>query len=48
MAIQSLLYKRKYPINEFIQIEIPTVGEILEQEDAYYSMVSLYLPILSI
>lgn len=41
MAIQSLLYKRKYPINEFIQIEIPTVGEILEQEDAYYSMVSL-------
>lgn len=41
MAIQSLLYKRKYPINKFIQIEIPTVGEILEQEDAYYSMVSL-------
>ena len=41
MAIQSLLYKRKYPINEFIQIEIPTVGEILEQEDTYYSMVSL-------
>lgn len=41
MATQNLLYKRTYPINNFIQIEIPTVGEILDQEDTYYSMVSL-------
>lgn len=41
MATQSLLYKRKYPVNDFIHIEIPTVGEVLEQEDSYYSMVSL-------
>ena len=41
MAVRNLLYARKYPVNEHIQIEIPTVGEILDQEDAYYSMVSL-------
>lgn len=41
MAIRNLLYKKTLPINEDIQIVIPTVGEILEYEDAYYSMVSM-------
>ena len=40
MATQNLLYKRSIPINEHIQVMIPTVGEILEDEDAYYSMVT--------
>ena len=34
----NLLYKREYPINEKLHIVIPTVGEILEQEDEYYSL----------
>ena len=41
MATRNLLYKREYPINEFISIQIPTVGEILECEDEYYSLVSM-------
>ena len=41
MAVRNLLYARKYPVNEHIQIEIPTVGEIMDHEVAYYSMVSL-------
>jgi len=41
MSVQNLLYKKSYPINEHIQVMIPTVGEILDQEDAYYSMVSM-------
>lgn len=41
MAIQNLLYKRQYPINDSIHIEIPTVGQILENEDTYYSLVAL-------
>ncbi len=41
MATRNLLYKREYPINEFISVQIPTVGEILECEDEYYSLVSM-------
>lgn len=39
--IRSILYKRQYSINDFIHVEIPTVGEIIDREDSYYSMVSL-------
>lgn len=37
----SLLYSRECPINEHIKIVIPTVGEILAQEDDYYGLVSV-------
>lgn len=41
MATLNLLYKQEYAINQYIKIRIPTVGEILEQEEAYYEMVSI-------
>lgn len=41
MGTVNLLYRRRYSINEAIQIEIPTVGEILEQEQSYYGMISM-------
>lgn len=41
MAANSLLYKSKYEINENISILIPTVGQVLEDEEKYYGL--LYL-----
>ncbi len=41
MSISNLLYKREYPINDAITIRIPTVGEILDAEEEYYTMVSM-------
>ena len=36
---ESLLYKREIKVNDSISIIIPTVGEILEDEDAYFNLV---------
>lgn len=41
MATINLLYKHEYAINDKIKILIPTIGEILDKEDEYYSLVSL-------
>jgi hypothetical protein len=41
MPVHNLLYKKSYPVTDRISIEIPTVGEILDDEDSYYSMVSI-------
>jgi len=41
VAIRNLLYAREYPINEHISICIPTVGQILENEENYYGMNSI-------
>lgn len=41
MSTINLLYQKQYPINDNIHIVIPTVGEILENEDRYYNMVSM-------
>jgi len=41
MATLNLLYKREYAINENIKILIPSVGEVLDAEDDYYTMVSM-------
>ena len=41
MATLNLLYKQKYAINEHIKIQIPTVGEVLDNEDDYYTMVTM-------
>ena len=40
MSTLNLLYQREYTINDSVQIIIPKVGEILENEDAYYNLVS--------
>lgn len=39
MPTQSLLYKKQVPINDSIHIVIPTVGEVIDNEDDYYSLV---------
>ncbi len=41
MATLNLLYKQEYAINEHIKIRIPTVGEVLDNEDDYYTMVTM-------
>jgi hypothetical protein len=41
MTTQNILYNKQYPVNEFVSIVIPTVGQILENENEYYGMVSL-------
>lgn len=40
MATQSLLYKTEVPVDEHISIVIPTVGEVVDREDEYYSLVT--------
>lgn len=41
MSTLNLLYQRQYAINDSIKIIIPTVGEVIDNEDDYYSLVSL-------
>lgn len=41
MATRNILYKSEIAINDFVSIRIPTVGEVLEDEDGYYSLVQL-------
>ena len=41
MSTLNLLYKKQYPINNSISIVIPKVGQILEDEDNYYGLVSV-------
>lgn len=41
MPTLNLLYRRDYAINDYIKIKIPTVGEVIDHEDDYYSMVSI-------
>ncbi len=41
MAVRNLLYKKEIPINQFISIQVPSVGEILDNEDDYYDLVAL-------
>lgn len=41
MSTRNLLYKREYAINDFIKIRIPTVGEVIDCEDNYFSLISV-------
>lgn len=41
MATRNLLYKDRYVINDSISICIPTVGQVIENEDNYYNLVSV-------
>lgn len=38
--ISSLLYKSSYEINKYITIKIPTVREVIHNEETYFSLVS--------
>ena len=40
MSTFNLLYKRECPINDAIHIVIPTVGEVIDNQDEYYGLVS--------
>ena len=40
MPTLNLLYQRQYKINDAISITIPTVEEIINNEEAYYALVS--------
>lgn len=42
MSTINLLYKTDYPINDYISVVIPTVGEVLEDEDGYYNAVTMF------
>lgn len=41
MPTENLLFKKRIKVNDYISIEIPTVGAILEQEEDYYWMTSI-------
>lgn len=40
MSTLNLLYQKLYPINDHISMVIPTVGDIVAKEEAYYSLVT--------
>ncbi len=40
MSTLNLLYKKQYDINDSIKVIIPTVGEIIDNEDNYYSVIT--------
>ena len=42
MATLNLLYQKQYKINDSIKVVIPTVGQIIEDEDAYYGMITVF------
>ncbi|MBR5014244.1 MAG: hypothetical protein IKY16_06525 [Bacteroidales bacterium] len=42
MAIQNLLYKHTFPVNDYIQVVVPSVGQVLECEDSYYHLVTVF------
>ncbi len=42
MSTQSLLYQRSIKINDYISVVIPTVGQLLDNEDDYYGDVSVF------
>lgn len=41
MKVLNMLYKKSVPINDNINIVIPTVGEIVDNEEGYYEMISV-------
>lgn len=41
MPTQNFLYKKQIAINDAISIVVPTVGEIIDNEDAYYGLISM-------
>ena len=39
--IRNLLYKQYYDINQYIRVMIPSVGEVIDNEDEYYNLIFL-------
>lgn len=39
VTTRNLIYKRQFPINKHISVYIPTVGEIVDNEEEYYDLV---------
>lgn len=42
MATINLLFKNEYKINDKISVAIPKVGDILDNEDNYYNLLSIF------
>lgn len=42
MATINLLYKTEYAINDKIKLRIPTVGEVIDNEESYYGLVNTF------
>lgn len=42
MATLNLLYQNEYAVNDKIKVVIPTVGQVLDNEDEYFSMVTAF------
>ena len=42
MPTANLLYKREYAVTEQITIRIPTIGEVIEDEDSYNLVLSVW------
>lgn len=42
MPTENILFRNRYKINDSISVVIPTVGEILDNEDEYYGIVSAF------
>lgn len=40
-APTQLLYKSEIPINDSISVRIPTLGEILDKQDDYYTLINI-------
>lgn len=41
MKTRNLLYKREIDINDHLHVMIPTVGEILDNEESYYNLAGM-------
>lgn len=41
MPTLNFLYRQKYTINDYISVVIPTVGEIIDNEDSYYNLIHI-------
>lgn len=42
MATRHLLYADSYPINDQISVVIPSLGEVIDNEDEYYSLITAF------
>ena len=42
MSTLNLLYKKEYSVNDYIHVVIPTVGQVVDNEDLYYTMVTAF------
>lgn len=41
MSTRNLLYAKKIDINQHVSVAIPTVGEVIDNEDPYYGLVTM-------